>query len=92
MFENIKSIMHFENVYELFEEIADYETMQELTAEETDFLQSLNDYEPLSFFLINDVVIIVCDSINGDKSGHPAKVEDFISETLDYIRENCYEN
>ena len=89
MFENIKSILHFSNAYELLEDAGDIEILSELSEEEEDFLRSIDDYEPLSFFLINDDTVIICDSINGDASGHPMSIQDFQRETINYVKESC---
>lgn len=89
--ENIKTILHFNNAYELLEEIGDIEILSELSEDETDFLRSINDYEPLSFFLLNDDTVIICDSINGDVSGHSMSIQDFQRETINYVKESCGE-
>jgi hypothetical protein len=89
--ENINSILRFCNAYELIKEASGFD-LSELSEEETDFLESMNEYECFSFYLINDETVVVCDGFSGDVSGNAMNIEDFTRETINYVLESCRED
>ncbi len=89
MFEDIKSISAFESAYSLLEYVYGTEELESgLSADEVDCLKRLNDYEYLTFFLINENTVIVTEGY-GDVSGSAMALNEFYKETLDYVKENA---
>lgn len=96
MFGNIKSISAFDSAYDLILHVygcdhgnsAPLAKDINLTDDQMEFLQALNDYEYFKFFLLNDKIVIVADS-DGEISGEPMPYRDFCSETIEYVRENA---
>jgi len=84
---NIESIKHYESSYDLLMEEYDADIMEALTEDEKDYLRSVDDYEGVSFFLVNGDTVFVCDRIVGGVEGWPVPLEDFARNALDYVRE-----
>lgn len=83
----IKSIKSFESCYDLLS--YDYDLSEFLTEEEIDVLRYVDDYEPVSFYLINGDTVIVCDNYSGDLSGDIMAEEDFLHNMIEYAKENA---
>ena len=96
MLGNIKSISAFDSAYDLILHIygcdqgnsASLAKDINLTDDQMDFLQCLNDYDYMKYFLINDKIVIVADS-DGEVSGVSMPYKDFCSETIAYVKENA---
>ena len=86
--ESIKSIKAFSSAHEMFEYVYGEEYQSNLSADEKDFLRDLNDYENFGYFLLNDDIVMVTDFL-GDVSGTPMPIEDFLRETISYVKENA---
>ena len=85
--ENITSLKHYDSSYDLLMEEHDPDVMDALTDDERGFLQSVDDYEGVSFFLINGDTVLVCDRVMGWKEGTPVSLEDFAQNVIGYARE-----
>lgn len=83
----IKSIKSFESCYDLLS--YDYDLSEFLTEEEIDVLRYVDDYEPVSFYLINGDTVIVCDNYSGDLSGDVMTEEEFLHRMIEYAKENA---
>lgn len=83
----IKSIKSFESCYDLLS--YDYDLSEFLTEEEIDVLRYVDDYEPVSFYLVNGDTVIVCDNYSGDISGDIMTEEEFLHNMVEYAKENA---
>lgn len=82
---DIKKIAIYTDVSELIEtECPEY--VNSIDSEIMDYLSHVNDYEPLSFMVINDNLVVTYDNISGDVIGQDSIV-DFINQSVDYARE-----
>lgn len=89
MFENIKSISAFDSAYDLLEYVYGTDELENgLSADELDYLKSLNDYDYAKFFLLNENTVIITENF-GDVSGSAMALHEFYKETLDYVKENA---
>ena len=83
----IKSIKSFESCYDLLS--YDYDLSEFLTEEEVDVLRYVDDFEPVSFYLVNGDTVIVCDNYSGDLSGDIMTDEEFLHNMVEYAKENA---
>ena len=83
----IKSIKSFESCYDLLS--YDYDLSEFLTEGEIDVLRYVDDYEPVSFYLVNGDTVIVCDNYSGDLSGDIMTEEEFLHNMVEYAKENA---
>ena len=80
----INSIVKYDSSYDLITEECD---TTELSSEEIDCLEMVNEFDPVCYYLINDEIVVICDSITGMKSGTEMNLEEFFHNVIDYIRE-----
>lgn len=73
----IKTLQHFSCAYDLLMEDCDVEVMEGLTEDQRDFLRHVDDFEPVTYFLLNWDTVIICDSISGDVMGEPMSILSF---------------
>ena len=87
--ESIKSISAFDSAYDLLEYVYGTDDIENgLSADEVEYLKSLNDYDYFKFFLLNDETVIVTESF-GDVSGIPMLLHEFRENTISYVKENA---
>jgi len=81
---DIKKIAIYTDIAELIEtECPEY--VNSIDNETMDYLSHVNDYEPLSFMVVNDSLVVTYDNISGDVIGQDSIV-DFIGQSVDYAR------
>ena len=80
----INSIVKYDSSYDLIMEEC---STIDLTPEEIDCLEMVNEFDPVCYYLINDEIVVVCDSITGTKSGTEMNLDEFFQNVIDYIRE-----
>lgn len=66
---NIKRIENFTNALAIFENYFYKSDIDAMSENFKDFLRSGNDYDPITYFVVNDKILIHADSINGDLIG-----------------------
>ena len=82
---NIKKIAIYTDIGDLIEEERP-EYVDILDGDIMDYLHGVNDFEPLSFMVVNDSLVVTYDNISGDVIGQDSIV-DFINQSIDYARE-----
>ncbi len=87
MLGNIKSISAFDSAYDLIDYVECIESLG-LSDDEIDYLASINDYDGFGFFLVNGDTVIISDYF-GDVSGSAMSYDEFLKNTLEYVRENA---
>ena len=81
---DIYKIANYTDVGELIEsECPEY--VNNVEPEVMDYLHGVNDFEPIAFTVINDSLVVVYDSINGDVFNRLGIV-DFIDQSVDEAR------
>ena len=81
---NMKKIAIYSDIGELIEtECPEY--VNNVEPEVMEFLHGVNDFEPLSFMVVNDNIVVTYDIISGDVIGQTA-IAEFIDESVDYGR------
>lgn len=60
------TIAIYNNLFKLFDDNIEVETMNKLTQDEKDYFNSFLDYEPVSFIVVDGKNVIIFDSISGD--------------------------
>ena len=88
---NLERIKHYSSSYDLIMEEYDPEVTEALTEDEKDYLTHVDDYEWVSFFLVNGDTVYVCDRVLGGIEGEPVSLEDFAQNVLNYVREEVQE-
>ena len=86
---NIKNICHYDSSYELLSETFGDDIFDELTEDEREYLECVDDYEGMSFYVVNEDTVLCCDS-NGDVIGNPACLEEFKRDMFDLARAEVY--
>ena len=82
---NFKMIAIYDDIGELVEsECPDYVSNTE--PEVMDYLHHINDFEPLSFMVLNGDLVLVYDNISGYVVGQQ-DIAEFIDQSVDYARE-----
>ena len=84
---NICRISTYDNILKLIE----YERPEYLNSEDPeviDFLRHINDFEPVSFLVINDDSIVSYDRISGDVISQ-TEINEFIEQLIDYAKEEA---
>ena len=82
---NFKMIAVYDDIGELVEsECPDYVSNTE--PEVMYYLHCMNDFEPLSFMVLNGDLVLTYDNISGDVVGQDS-IQDFINQCVDYARE-----
>lgn len=82
---DIKNITIYRDIDELIEnECPEY--VNSIDSEIMDYLSHVNDFEPLSFMVVNDSLVVTYDNISGDVIGQDS-ITDFINQSVDYARE-----
>lgn len=84
--ENIKSILPFTNVIEIYEEFCTKSELDALSEDYKAWLTCANDYNPVRFFVINGNTVILADDMNGDFFGIQT-LTNFFSDNLKYYKE-----
>ena len=76
---NIKSICNYSSSYDLIRDYYGRDVFYDaaLTDEQEEYLQYVDDYESVTFYVINDDTVLICDSISGDVIGDPVCLEEF---------------
>ena len=81
---DMKKIAIYSDIGELIEsECPEY--VNNVEPEVMDFLHGINDFEPLSFMVVNDSLVVTYDNISGDVIGQ-GSIVDFIDQSVDYAR------
>ena len=79
----IRTIEHYDSVYDVY--LGHFtEDMDELTEDQRDELQGVDDYEDFGYTVINDDTLIL------DEGGSVVEVmslQEFFSRTMDYLKE-----
>ena len=88
--ENIKSIYNFETSYQLLSETFGVDVFDDLSEDERNFLECVDDFESVTFYVVNDDTVIVCDSMSGDVSGNPVPLEEFKRNLFNMAREEAH--
>lgn len=86
---NIKNIHHYESSYDLLSDTFGDDVFDELTEDEREYLECVDDYEGMSFYVVNEDTVLCCDS-NGDVVGNPVALEEFRRTLFDLAREEVY--
>ena len=86
---NIKNIHHYDSSYELLSETFGDDIFDELTEDEREYLECVDDYEGMSFYVVNGDTVLCCDSL-GDVVGNPVALEEFRRTLFDLAREEVY--
>ena len=86
---DLKKIAIYTDVGELIEEECP-EYVNNVEPDIMEFLHGVNDFEPLSFMVINGSTVVTYDNISGDVIGQDSIV-DFINQSVDYAREGVEE-
>ena len=84
---NICRISTYDDILKLIE----YERPEYLNDEDPeviDFLRHINDFEPVSFLVINDDSIVSYDRISGDVISQ-TEINEFIEQLIDYAKEEA---
>lgn len=76
-----KKLQGFASAYDLIDEAAP-ELLENLDEDTADYIRSCDDFEPLAYFLADQMVIIT-DSITGDVIGSYDSIADFFQSALD---------
>lgn len=82
---DIKKIAIYRDIDELIENECPAEYVNSIDNEIMDYLSHVNDFEPLSFMVVNDSLVVTYDNISGDVIGQDS-VTDFINQSVDYAR------
>lgn len=82
----IEAIEHFDSPMAIFEDYA-REQLESMTADEKDFLDCIDDFEPFDYVVFNYEKVVICDEITGDIIGVDS-IDEFIKQTVEYIAEN----
>ena len=81
---DMKKIAIYSDIGELIEsECPEY--VNNVEPDVMDFLHGINDFEPLSFMVVNDSLVVTYDNISGDVIGQ-GSIVDFIDQSVDYAR------
>ncbi len=81
---NMKKIAIYSDIAELIEEECP-EYVNNVEPEVMEFLHGVNDFEPLSFMVVNDNIVVTYDIISGDVIDQTA-IAEFIDQSVDYAR------
>ena len=84
---NICRISTYDDILKLIE----YERPEYLNGEDPeviDFLRHIDDFEPVSFLVINDDSVVSYDRISGDVISQ-TEINEFIEQLIDYAREEA---
>ena len=86
---SIENLLAFDSAYELIRDaIGDLELTENYTEEEIEQLKNIDDdYDPMRFFLLNYQYVIICEAFCGDVSGEILDFDDFLKNTMDYVKE-----
>lgn len=84
--EKIESISSFNSAWEVMEAYVSVNRLSDLTREEREAMQTFDSLESYSYYVINNHVVIVCDSITGDVI-NKAAINNFFVSTLRYVIE-----
>ena len=84
--ESIRSISAFSSAWEVLEDYVSDRRLSDLTADEREALQHVDDFESYSYYVLNGHTVIVCDSITGDVIDS-ATINNFFVSTLRYVIE-----
>lgn len=84
--ESINKINAFCSAYALLDYVYGVFLDDSFSSDEIDYLQNMDDYNDFTFFLFDDEKVIVTES--GYVSGTPMDVDDFLKETMSYVKEN----
>ena len=85
----MKNLMHYgDDCLQLFEDYYSdvFGTGFDVDQETKDWIRGIDDFECFAYTVIDNETVIVSDSINGDIIGQQP-IKDFMTETLNYIRE-----
>ena len=82
----IRTIEHFDSPRKIFDDYA-IEKLESMTADEKDFLDCIDDFEPFDYVVFNYEKVVICDEISGDIIGVDS-IDEFINQTVEYIAEN----
>ena len=88
MIGKIESIQHYGSTYELLDEFCDCEVLLDLSEDERHALQHVDDFEGLTFYVINSETVIVCETF-GTIEGDEMTVDDFTRNAIEYVKEWC---
>ena len=80
---DIKSILPFTNVLEIYKEFCTKNEWDALSEDFKAWLECANDYNPVRFFVINGNIVMLADDMNGDFFGIYTLAH-FFSENLKY--------
>ena len=83
----IKRIEIYNDIGDLFEEQLTLEEINNIDPEIMFYLHHINDFEPLSFMVVNNDTVITFDNISGD-AFEQIPITDFINESIEYAAEN----
>ena len=74
--EEIKSISAYRDAYTLIDENC-YKLIDGISEDVKEELQHVDDFEPYTYYIVNDKAVILCDSISGDKYTSYETIEEF---------------
>ena len=89
--ENIANISSFCDVYAIFDEYCSKDELDAMSEDYKDFLKSVNDFDPIAFYVINRKIIVQTDSFNGEVLGVQTLAEFFKDSYKYYKEEYCEE-
>ena len=82
---NFKMIATYDDIGDLIEsECPEY--VNNVEPDVMDYLHHINDFEPLSFMVLNGDLVLVYDNISGYVVGQQ-DIAEFIDQSVDYARE-----
>lgn len=82
--ESIKTIEKFDNPYDL---LFDHDFDVDSNPDFSEYLKTVNDWEPIHFFVINYETVLCVDSINGDVFNTMPITEFYKESVKDFIRD-----
>lgn len=86
----IKSLSPYDNSYKI---VRDYEPeiFNQLLEDVKTSLEHLEDFESVSFCVLNDDIVMVLDTLTGDLLGKPMALDEFIRNVIETAKESVEE-
>ena len=87
---DIRTIYNYDSSFGLLLETFGPDVFDDLTPDEREYVQCIDEYEGLTYYVINDDTVLVCDSASGAVLGNPVALEEFKRDAFDYVRAEVY--
>lgn len=76
----------YRDVITIFKEYCSRDAIKAMTEEFREYLEHVNDFEGLGFYVINDCMVMTVDALTGDVFGVQT-LADFLRDTYKYYQE-----